>query len=57
MDNFKDNKGTPTKRTGSKNKTSLDNNLYSKFDENDISDSDNLSSIVNEIEYSEETDF
>ncbi|WMJ87581.1 hypothetical protein [Anaerocolumna sp. MB42-C2] len=56
MDNYKDNKGTPRKHTGSNNKTFRENNLYSKFDEDDVSYNYDPSSKVNEIEYSEETD-
>ena len=55
MYNFFNNKGTP-KRTVSKNKTFLETNFFSKFDENDIPDFDTLSSAVYELEYSEETD-
>ena len=56
MDNYKNNKVTLRKHTGSTNKTFHENNLYSKFDEDDFSYNYDSSSKVNEIEYSEETD-
>jgi hypothetical protein len=57
MDKFSNNKGTPTKNTGTKNKINLDYDYNTEYGDGDLPDSDKPSDLVDETEYSEETDY
>ncbi len=57
MYRFNNSKGTPAKRTGSKNKINLDYDYNTEYGDGDIPYSDYRNSAVNETEYSEETDY
>ncbi len=56
MDKYNNNKGTPTKRTGSKNRINPDYDFNTEYGDGDIPDIDKPGSILDETEYSEETD-
>jgi hypothetical protein len=56
MDFFRNSKGTPTKRTGSKNKSNLDYDYNTEYGDGDLPDIDNSKDLLDETEYSEETD-
>ena len=50
MDTAKNNKGTPSKRTGSKNKINLDYDFNTEYGDGDIPDIDQLGNIENDYD-------
>lgn len=50
MDKVKDNKGTPTKRTGAKNRINLDYDFNTEYGDGDIPDVDQLGNIERDYE-------
>ncbi|WFR59587.1 hypothetical protein QA584_10985 [Anaerocolumna sp. AGMB13025] len=60
MDQFRNSKGTPTKRTSSKNRTgynyNYDYDYNTEYGDGDLPDIDKPSGLFDETEYSEETD-
>lgn len=53
MDTSKNSKGTPTKRTGAKNRINLDYDFNTEYGDGDIPDIDELGNIEQDYEGSE----
>ncbi len=56
MENFNNNKGTPTKRTGAKDRINLDYDFNTEYGDGDIPDIDKPGNNYNDSDDSEETD-